>query len=644
MKSFDQFLTEQGNAYFVPHAVQEELHEEVNPIAVKLKGMLRPLTNAMGAGFVLPDGTALALSGYSMHDSAIQAAGASLGAALKSGIVRYVGSAGITVGAPLTSAQAHTISDNFLNEPLGVDIMDTASGRVTQSKVFSRHSASVLQTFVSHALKGALHESVSGLNSKVWYHGTSSIVQGSALKVPIFLTTSEAGARWYASNRGAGHPTLYRYRVQVNHAFELGSLEAAYRLATILKKAGVDCTVTNGPHGWTWDCPAVAHFSPYDGENPIDVVFVPNARVALQQAGYDAVYDAHDRLDDVGSIEALALLTPALTLMEESVQSFSMFCEAVDLATLIVGSGAGSDYVHDLYSDDAEDAIATNFNLNTVTETDIERAKTKLKNVSQDMLHRKFGNGPLTVYRGVTGSESKRPTVSVTLQASTARYHGHGNVQTYSINIADVLSYGEAIGRGTYAEEEIVVFTKALKTRLAEARRSPLDVDNTVYYHGSPSGKLVASPMGIHVGTHEAAKQALNARIGVPAVGEWDGTRTYGMTKIAGRKTLRKIDPRGYNLTGYNASPPDEDYLPTDTSAETAKYSDGSPVSMTARPIIFKVKVVGAMKNTPSQPVSDDFANSRKRSQSYGYYYSNVGEDVNSVSVVVPDASFLKIL
>lgn len=49
---------------------------------------------------------------------------------------------------------------------------------------------------------------------------------------------------------------------------------------------------------------------------------------------------------------------------------------------------------------------------------------------------------------------------------------------------------------------------------------------STTFYHGS-TNKMFLGKKGIHVGTYEAARQALNARIGVPAVGEWDGNIKY---------------------------------------------------------------------------------------------------------------------
>ena len=55
------------------------------------------------------------------------------------------------------------------------------------------------------------------------------------------------------------------------------------------------------------------------------------------------------------------------------------------------------------------------------------------------------------------------------------------------------------------------------------------------FYHGTPDERhwQHGAVNGIHVGTEEAAHQALNARIGRPLEGRWDGTREYGKTLLS---------------------------------------------------------------------------------------------------------------
>lgn len=182
----------------------------------------------------------------------------------------------------------------------------------------------------------------------------------------------------------------------------------------------------------------------------------------------------------------------------------------------------------------------------------------------------------------------------------------------------------------------------------------PNEIIKEKFYHGTPD--MLIGKNGIHVGTYKAAQQALESRIGVPAEGEWDGTREYGKTLIAGKKRLiERAKERGYKydsalMTGYNASNISEDnYYPQD-KPEKAKYSDGTIVPLNSKPNIIPVDIIGKMNNSEYTPKSDIMANSLMNRQlklnnaKNGYFYINDGEDAGSISAVVPDASFLKII
>ena len=169
------------------------------------------------------------------------------------------------------------------------------------------------------------------------------------------------------------------------------------------------------------------------------------------------------------------------------------------------------------------------------------------------------------------------------------------------------------------------------------------------FYHGS-TDRGFSGKRGIHVGSKLAATQALESRIGVPSEGEWDGTREYGKTKLAGSKRLKELEKeRGYYLTtGYNAfDVPEEDYFPVDRK-QRAEYSDGTPIPFDSKPVVFPVKIVGPMSNTQQTPKTDQAANSlmlrqlKKGQYKNGYYYENEGEDSGSISAVVPNGDWLK--
>lgn len=168
-----------------------------------------------------------------------------------------------------------------------------------------------------------------------------------------------------------------------------------------------------------------------------------------------------------------------------------------------------------------------------------------------------------------------------------------------------------------------------------------------IYYHGSPSGELRGSHSGIHIGSHQAAKEALTARIGHPVHGSWDGSRKYGETLLAGRKTLTE---RKIPITGHNSDAPEDDYLPHQHTKGLPKYSNGDRVQHDHKPTMLRVSIKGAMTNLPHTAMGDTRANStmsgqiKKGTAKKGYYYRNEGEDSGSISAVVPHHSHLEIL
>jgi len=165
------------------------------------------------------------------------------------------------------------------------------------------------------------------------------------------------------------------------------------------------------------------------------------------------------------------------------------------------------------------------------------------------------------------------------------------------------------------------------------------------WWHGSASGDLRGGTHGLHLGTKEAAKQALEARIGIPADGKgWTGDRSYGQTLLAGQDTLRKMDPKGFNQTGFNARLPKDDFYPS----EILKYADGSEMPMHVKPSIQEFELIGKMNNLPHTAYDDFKANGymkgalKKGNAKNGYYYKNVGEDAGSISIVVPNSNHIK--
>ena len=174
-----------------------------------------------------------------------------------------------------------------------------------------------------------------------------------------------------------------------------------------------------------------------------------------------------------------------------------------------------------------------------------------------------------------------------------------------------------------------------------------------LFYHGTTDRSLNGKS-GIHIGTKMAATQALQAKIGVPAVGEWDGKREYGKTLLAGKKTLeRKNYIIGYDpIMNFNATEdvPDDDYYPEQRKKRAVYFSSKDLIPFDSVPTIFQVVIIGDMSNTYEDPCSDEMANEmmgcklKQGNAKQGYYYTNIWEDFDSVSAVVPDGSFLEIV
>lgn len=148
-----------------------------------------------------------------------------------------------------------------------------------------------------------------------------------------------------------------------------------------------------------------------------------------------------------------------------------------------------------------------------------------------------------------------------------------------------------------------------------------------IFWHGSPSGDLRGSHYGLHLGSYDAAEAALNARIGAPNEGFWDGGRRYGETMIK---------PWG---AGFLA---DEELKAPRLPTGLATYSDRTPIPLDVYPSIHPYRLVGPMSNASFRPYEDFKANGymsaaiKRGNPRRGMYYINRGEDDGSLSIVVP--------
>ncbi len=217
------------------------------------------------------------------------------------------------------------------------------------------------------------------------------------------------------------------------------------------------------------------------------------------------------------------------------------------------------------------------------------------------------------------------------------------NVPEYQWN------YEKTKGIAENKKRNIVITEQQLNLIISEQKKN----DQKIFYHGGYDKKL-SGKKGIHIGTKLAAMQAVQAMIGVPVKGEWDGTREYGKTLLAGKKTLKKLSKKlDYDpIIYFNAMDdvPEEDYYPEDRKKRATYFSSTKLIPLTVKPVVFKVVITGEMTNTYDTPHSDTMANGLMYRQieqgnaKSGYYYKNEYEDKGSISAVVPDGLFLKIV
>lgn len=167
-----------------------------------------------------------------------------------------------------------------------------------------------------------------------------------------------------------------------------------------------------------------------------------------------------------------------------------------------------------------------------------------------------------------------------------------------------------------------------------------LNTDQFKWWHGSAYGGPTDTPgsTGVHVGTREAARQALHARIGRRADGkDWDGSQEYGKTLLAGYGSVEKLggSPTGHVVDHGKGG----DYYPDPEKSSTPLH---------LKPALFPVEIAGRMSNTPDRPHGDWQANGRMKGHLQrgtarsGYFYKNIAEDEGSVSAVVPGWGHLK--
>tara|TARA_R110000744_G_C18881051_1_gene506640 strand:+ start:33 stop:509 length:477 start_codon:yes stop_codon:yes gene_type:complete len=98
---------------------------------------------------------------------------------------------------------------------------------------------------------------------------------------PLFFTENREGAEWYARERGGDTPTL--------QTADLTSFKKPANIDDIIESSRgmVDSYVDKKYGNEIWD--EITQHSPYDGTNPLDLLYIPRIRDALREKGFDGV-------------------------------------------------------------------------------------------------------------------------------------------------------------------------------------------------------------------------------------------------------------------------------------------------------------------------------------------------------------------
>ena len=150
---------------------------------------------------------------------------------------------------------------------------------------------------IADMVKGTKVADVLGKPIEV-YHGTGNVIKG-PIREPAFFTSDKSGAEWYAKNRGDGPPTIHKAILNIKNPLDISNKEGAMKLIKHAEDAGVHVNVKDPGNGEPWEFYSneISNHSPYDGESPQDLLYVPKVRDALQKAGHDGVF-LHDTLEN----------------------------------------------------------------------------------------------------------------------------------------------------------------------------------------------------------------------------------------------------------------------------------------------------------------------------------------------------------
>ena len=129
-----------------------------------------------------------------------------------------------------------------------------------------------------------------------YFHGGARGVE--SFQTPAFFTTEKEDAAWYVS-RGEdkeGPGELYEVYLNVKNPLDLDKRANIHVLFDAARKAGVEIqtdigeTLADDPeHGWNFQAPEIGEYSPSEGFNINDLIYIPSVREELEARGYDSI-------------------------------------------------------------------------------------------------------------------------------------------------------------------------------------------------------------------------------------------------------------------------------------------------------------------------------------------------------------------
>jgi len=138
--------------------------------------------------------------------------------------------------------------------------------------------------------------------SRPMYHGSGGVFRKP--KMPAFFTDDIRAASWFSYEHGDGPPMIYEAMLDISNPLDARTKEGMFAFFEIASRAGVSIETSESSRSWTFYSKDISRYSPSDGYNPVDLMYIPKVRRALERDGYDGLV----AWDALGNKEILAFL------------------------------------------------------------------------------------------------------------------------------------------------------------------------------------------------------------------------------------------------------------------------------------------------------------------------------------------------